>query len=98
MPVETFHPDAWSKLAEHWYPVALSRDVGHGPVAAKLLDRPLVLYRIGEQVVVAYDQCPHRGVPLTRGSGDAEGIVCAYHGLRYGKDGRCTHVPAQPQA
>ncbi len=106
MPVETslpprqstFHPDAWSKLAEHWYPVALSRDVGQAPVAAKLLDTPLVLYRIGGQVVVAYDQCPHRGVPLTRGSGTAEGIVCAYHGLRYGKDGRCTHVPAQPDA
>jgi phenylpropionate dioxygenase-like ring-hydroxylating dioxygenase large terminal subunit len=106
MPVETsapprhctFNPDAWSKLAEHWYPVALSRDVSHSPVAAKLLDIPLVLYRIGGEVVVAYDQCPHRGVPLTRGSGDAEGIVCAYHGLRYGKDGRCTHVPAQPGA
>jgi phenylpropionate dioxygenase-like ring-hydroxylating dioxygenase large terminal subunit len=106
MPVEisgpprhcTFNPHAWSKLADYWYPVALSRDIGHGPVAAKLLDTPLVLYRIGDQVVVAYDQCPHRGVPLTRGSGDAEGIVCAYHGLRYGKDGRCTHVPAQPDA
>jgi phenylpropionate dioxygenase-like ring-hydroxylating dioxygenase large terminal subunit len=106
MPVETsvpprhctFNPDAWSKLAEHWYPIALSRDVSHNPVAAKLLDTPLVLYRIGGQVVVAYDQCPHRGVPLTRGSGDAEGIVCAYHGLRYGKDGRCIHVPAQPDA
>jgi phenylpropionate dioxygenase-like ring-hydroxylating dioxygenase large terminal subunit len=94
----TFDPDAWSKLAQYWYPVALSRDVGHGPVAAKLIDTPLVLYRIDDQVVIANDQCPHRGVPLTRGRGDAEGIVCAYHGLRYGKDGRCTHVPAQPDA
>ena len=94
----TFNSDAWAKLAKHWYPVALSRDVSHSPVAAQLLDTPLVLYRIGGQVVVAYDQCPHRGVPLTRGSGDAEGIVCAYHGLRYGKDGRCIHVPAQPDA
>ena len=28
----------WMKLARHWYPVALSRDVADGPIAAKLLD------------------------------------------------------------
>ncbi len=28
---------------------------------------------------------------------DAEGITCAYHGLRYGRDGRCNRIPAQPQ-
>ncbi|MCC5021778.1 MAG: Rieske 2Fe-2S domain-containing protein [Candidatus Synoicihabitans palmerolidicus] len=25
-------------------------------------------------------------------------IVCAYHGFRYRGDGRCTRVPAQPDA
>jgi phenylpropionate dioxygenase-like ring-hydroxylating dioxygenase large terminal subunit len=93
----TFDPDDWAKLAAHWFPVALSREVSFRPVAAKLLDAPLVLYRSGEQVVVADDLCPHRGVPLSMGSGDAEGITCAYHGLRFGKDGRCNRIPSQPQ-
>jgi phenylpropionate dioxygenase-like ring-hydroxylating dioxygenase large terminal subunit len=93
----TFDPDDWQKLAAHWYPVALTRDVSLRPLAAKLLDAPLVLYRSGEQVVVADDLCPHRGVPLSMGSGDGDGITCAYHGLRFGKDGRCNRIPAQPQ-
>jgi phenylpropionate dioxygenase-like ring-hydroxylating dioxygenase large terminal subunit len=93
----SFDPDDWLKLAAHWYPVALSRDVSSRPVAAKLLDAPLVAYRLEEQVIVADDLCPHRGVPLSMGSMDAQGIVCAYHGLRYGKDGRCNRIPAQPQ-
>jgi phenylpropionate dioxygenase-like ring-hydroxylating dioxygenase large terminal subunit len=93
----TFDPDDWAKLAGYWYPVALSRDVSYRPLAAKLLDAPLVVYRSGEQVVVADDLCPHRGVPLSMGSGDENGIVCAYHGLRFGRDGRCNRIPAQPQ-
>ncbi len=94
----TFDPEDWSKLASHWYPVALSREVSQQPVAAKLLDFPLVVYRIGGEAVVAHDLCPHRGVPLSLGRVDADGIVCAYHGLRYGRDGRCNKVPAQPGA
>jgi phenylpropionate dioxygenase-like ring-hydroxylating dioxygenase large terminal subunit len=93
----SFDPDDWSKLAAHWYPVALSREVSYRPLAAKLLDAPLVVYRSGEEVVVADDLCPHRGVPLSMGSGDAEGITCAYHGLRFGKEGRCNRIPSQPQ-
>ncbi len=41
----SFDPDDWLKLAEHWYPVALSREVSFRPVAATLLDAPLVVYR-----------------------------------------------------
>jgi hypothetical protein len=42
----TFDADDWVKLARHWYPIALSRDVADGPMAAKLLDELLVAYRI----------------------------------------------------
>jgi phenylpropionate dioxygenase-like ring-hydroxylating dioxygenase large terminal subunit len=93
----TFDRDDWQKLAEHWYPVALTREVTFRPLAARLLDAPLVVYRSADQVVVADDLCPHRGVPLSMGSGDVDGITCAYHGLRFGKDGRCNRIPAQPQ-
>jgi phenylpropionate dioxygenase-like ring-hydroxylating dioxygenase large terminal subunit len=48
-------------------------------------------------VVVANDLCPHRGVPLSMGKYDGKGVACAYHGLRFGSDGRCNLIPAQPQ-
>ncbi|MEV4627311.1 aromatic ring-hydroxylating dioxygenase subunit alpha [Micromonospora sp. NPDC049523] len=94
----TFDPADWGILAAHWYPVALSRDVVAAPVAATLLDEPLVVYRAGDTVVVANDICPHRGVPLSRGTGDGVTVACAYHGIRFGTGGRCVAVPAHPTA
>ena len=92
----TFERDDWLILARHWYPVALSRDLDGGPAAAKLLDEPLIVYRSEDGVVVANDICPHRGVPLSMGGYDGRSIICAYHGLQFGKEGRCHHVPAHP--
>ncbi|WP_254601838.1 aromatic ring-hydroxylating oxygenase subunit alpha [Sphingomonas bacterium] len=92
----TFEAPDWAILARHWYPIALVRDLGARPLSAKLLDEPLALYRAGDEIVVATDICPHRGVPLSMGSQVPEGVVCAYHGLRFGSEGRCVHVPAHP--
>lgn len=94
----TFDPADWEILARHWYPVALSREVGEAPVAATLLDERLVVYRADGQVVVAGDLCPHRGVPLSLGRGDGTGVACAYHGLKFGQGGRCVAIPAHPSA
>jgi phenylpropionate dioxygenase-like ring-hydroxylating dioxygenase large terminal subunit len=93
-----FAPDDWRILARFWYPVALARDLGAKPIATFLLDEPLVIYRAGEEVIVARDICPHRGVPLSLGTQRADGVACAYHGLRFGEGGRCTHIPAQPRS
>jgi len=92
----TFEADDWAILARCWYPVALAREVGEKPVGAVLLDETLVVYRAGGEIVVAQDLCPHRGVPLSLGSGDGKTIACAYHGFRFGAEGRCVHVPAHP--
>jgi phenylpropionate dioxygenase-like ring-hydroxylating dioxygenase large terminal subunit len=94
----TFDPDDWRIIARHWYPIALAREVGEAPLGVKLLDQPLVVYRVDGETVIANDICPHRGVPLSLGRGDERGITCAYHGFRYGAGGRCVNVPAHPQA
>jgi phenylpropionate dioxygenase-like ring-hydroxylating dioxygenase large terminal subunit len=94
----TFAAADWEILARHWYPVARSRDVVDVPLAATLLDEPLVVYRAGAAIVVANDICPHRGVPLSMGTGDGTTVACAYHGIRFGADGRCVGVPAHPGA
>jgi phenylpropionate dioxygenase-like ring-hydroxylating dioxygenase large terminal subunit len=42
------------------------------------------------------DRCPHRSASLSCGRVEAEGIRCAYHGWRFGVDGRCNDLPAMP--
>lgn len=92
----TFEPEDWAILARYWYPVALERELGAKPIGTKLLDQPIVIYRAEDAVVVAPDICPHRGVPLSMGTQKEGGVACAYHGLTFGKAGRCVHVPAHP--
>ncbi len=92
----TFDPEDWLRLARCWHPVARACDIAGAPVKATLLDEQLVIYRIKGQVVVARDVRPHRGVPLTLGFHEEEGIVCPYHGLRFGEDGRCNRIPSSP--
>jgi len=93
----TFNETDWRALAPSWYPVAFSHEVTHQPYATRLLDERLVLYRIADgSVIAARDLCLHRGVPLSLGHVDGDEIVCKYHGLRYGPDGRCTCIPAHP--
>ena len=105
--IATFNPDLpihmtfpehdWHLLSQHWYPIALARDITEQPTATMLLDMPLVIYKIADQVIVAKDACPHRGVPLSLGRNDGLGVVCRYHGLRFGEDGKCNRIPAHPQ-
>lgn len=95
----TFDEADWRILARHWYPVAQSSEVTEGPLGVTLLDKPLVVYRIGDEVVVADDLCTHRGMQLSLGTdqGDGKGIMCPYHGLRFGSAGRCIAIPAHPE-
>ena len=93
----TFEEHDWHLLAEYWYPIALARDISEQPYGAMLLDMPLVIYKMNDELIVAKDACPHRGVPLSLGKNDGQGIVCRYHGLRFGKQGHCNRIPAHPE-
>jgi len=94
----TFAASDWRALAPFWYPVAFSREVTRNPLAVKLLDQRIVLYRISDDsIVAAKDICLHRGAPLSLGHVENDEIVCKYHGLRYDSNGKCTCIPAHPQ-
>lgn len=41
------------------------------------------------------DACPHRFYPLSKGRVTNGIIRCMYHGLEFGSDGKCTHIPIQ---
>ena len=92
-----FLPGDWEILSRYWFPVARSIDVSSRPVGVRLLDLPLVVFRTPDGLHAARDLCPHRGVPLSMGWVEGEELVCRYHGLRYGPDGRCRRIPAQPE-
>jgi vanillate O-demethylase monooxygenase subunit len=92
----TYLAEDWRILSKHWYPIACAADIGAKPTKLVLLDLELVAWRTTAGLCVARDICPHRGVPLSMGSVEGDEIVCAYHGLRYGPDGRCRKIPAQP--
>ncbi len=92
----SFSEHDWQLLAQYWYPIALARDITEQPLRTMLLDMPLVIYKIDAEIIVAKDACPHRGVPLSIGINDGQGIVCRYHGLRFGENGKCNRIPAHP--
>ncbi len=93
----TFEEHDLHLLAQHWYPIALARDITDQPLGTTLLDMPLVIYKMNGELIVAKDTYPHRGVPLSLGKNDGQGVVCRYHGLRFGSEGKCNHIPAHPQ-
>jgi phenylpropionate dioxygenase-like ring-hydroxylating dioxygenase large terminal subunit len=85
-------------LLNDWHPVARSDQLADGGVlAAQLLGVDIVLWRAGGEVLAWQDLCVHRGARLSQGrvTGNSQ-LRCPYHGWRYDRRGRCTHMPAHP--
>ncbi len=81
-----------------WYAAATSDEVDRTPLLARrVLGVPLVLYRLSDGgVAVLEDRDAHRPYPLSLGRLDGDRIVSSYSGFVYAPDGRCVHVPTQP--
>ena len=81
-------------LRNHWYVAAWSDEVGREPVGRVLLGDMIVLYRQEDGTPVALeDRCPHRNLPLSLGRLDGDDLECGYHGMVFGPDGSCRHLP-----
>jgi phenylpropionate dioxygenase-like ring-hydroxylating dioxygenase large terminal subunit len=83
-------------LRQFWHPILWSKELTDKPVAVKLLDQPLVLWRSNWKIAAFYDLCIHRGTPLSLGWVSGDQLVCAYHGWNYAADGHCTRIPSLP--
>ena len=90
----SFRETDWHILAGFWHPVAFAHDIKDKPVAAKLLDVELLIYRTSTGVTVAKDLCMHRGTRLSGGWLQEDRIVCPMHGLQYNGAGVCIKVPS----
>jgi phenylpropionate dioxygenase-like ring-hydroxylating dioxygenase large terminal subunit len=72
----------------HWHPVARSRDLGRKPIARRVLDREIVLFRSeAGRIGAMSDRCPHRGMRLSKGCVRGGRLQCPYHGWSYNPEG-----------
>ena len=79
-----------------WYAAAWLSELGETPLARRILDEPVVLFRDAAGAIAALaDRCQHRLVPLSMGTVTARGLQCGYHGMTFDGAGRCVHIPGQ---
>ena len=79
-----------------WYIAAWADELGEKPLARRLCDEPIVLFRDQSgQPAALLDRCCHRSAPLSLGEVVAEGVQCGYHGLTFDGSGACVAIPGQ---
>jgi len=84
-------------LRNAWYVACTPDEIAAGPLGRTICGDRIVLFRAeGGNVSALEDFCPHRGAPLSLGTVREDGrIVCGYHGLVMGGDGKCVGMPGQ---
>jgi vanillate monooxygenase len=66
------------------------------PLGRQICGERLVFFRGPDGQVSALDDwCPHRGAPLSMGRVCEGELVCGYHGLKMGCDGKTVAMPGQ---
>tara|TARA_B100000959_G_scaffold225507_1_gene239682 strand:+ start:7314 stop:8672 length:1359 start_codon:yes stop_codon:yes gene_type:complete len=85
-------------LRRYWHPVFISSELHELPIAVKILDEELVLFRDkSNQIGLVHKHCPHRQASLEFGICQDKGISCCYHGWQFDIDGTIIEVPGQPK-
>jgi vanillate O-demethylase monooxygenase subunit len=80
-----------------WYVAASAAEVGSSkPLGRIVCNERIAFYRGADQKIAAVqDFCPHRGAPLSLGYVCEGKLVCGYHGLEMGCDGKTIAMPGQ---
>ena len=79
-----------------WYVAATPAEIDGRPLGRKVCNESMVLFRGPDgQVAALEDFCPHRGAPLSLGRVCEGKLVCGYHGLEMGCDGKTVAMPGQ---
>ena len=79
-----------------WYVACTPQDIDDKPLGRMVCGERIVFYRGEENRVAALeDFCPHRGAPLSLGFVREGKLVCGYHGLEMGCEGKTIAMPGQ---
>ncbi len=83
-------------LRNSWYVAARSEDIERTLLPKTIMGEQIVFFR-GEkgEPIALEDACPHRKLPLSRGSIEGNHVVCGYHGLTFDCTGECVIAPTQ---
>lgn len=83
-------------LKNAWYVAAWDHELNDQPLARRIMEQPIVLYRTAAGAAAALeDSCPHRRLPLSLGCVVGDGLRCGYHGMMFDAQGRCVDIPGQ---
>jgi vanillate monooxygenase len=79
-----------------WYVACTAQEIDEAALGRRICGEPMVFFRGPEnQVAALEDWCPHRGAPLSLGKVVEGKLVCGYHGLEMGCDGKAVGMPGQ---
>jgi vanillate O-demethylase monooxygenase subunit len=79
-----------------WYVACTPDEIDGKPLGRRICGEPIAFFRGPEgQVAAVEDFCPHRGAPLSLGYVEEGKLVCGYHGLQMGCDGKTVAMPCQ---
>ena len=79
-----------------WYVACASTDVGETPFGRRICNESIVFFRDDAgQIQALEDFCPQRGAPLSLGRVVNGRLVCGYHGLEMGCEGKTVAMPGQ---
>ena len=79
-----------------WYVACTPNEIDDKPLGRTICNERMVFYRGSEGEVAALeDWCPHRGAPLSLGRVVEGKLVCGYHGLEMGCNGKVIAMPGQ---
>jgi vanillate O-demethylase monooxygenase subunit len=79
-----------------WYVACTPDEIQDKPLGRQICGERIVFYRGPENKVSALeDFCPHRGAPLSLGFVENGKLICGYHGLAMGCEGKTLEMPGQ---
>ncbi len=79
-----------------WYVACTPAEIDEKPLGRSICGERIVFYRGPDGKPAALeDWCPHRGAPLSLGRVIEGKLVCGYHGLEMGNDGKTIAMPGQ---
>ncbi len=79
-----------------WYVACTPTEIDDKPLGRQICGEKIVFYRGADEKVAALeDFCPHRGAQLSLGQVCEGKLVCGYHGLVMGCDGKTVSMPGQ---
>ena len=83
-------------LKNTWYVAGTPQDIDGKPLGRTICNERIAFFRgEGGQVSAVEDFCPHRGAPLSLGFVRDGKLVCGYHGLEMGCQGKTVSMPGQ---